>query len=308
MKNLFIISLLLVNHYVLCQNIEVQTFGNKEGKPIIFLHGGPGYNSVSFEKSTAQELAKKGFYVISYDRRGEGRNKKLKSEFTFNQTFEDLNGIYKSYNLKKASLIGHSFGGVVATLFSEKYPNKVNSLILVGTPISLQETFKNIISKSKEIYLKKGDKVNLNYLNMLDKMDTKSLEYSNYCFMHAMYNGFYTAKKLNQKAINLYKKVKADSLFVKYGSKMEYLAPQKFYKNEQYTSISLEENLKNLKSKNLKIYALYGKEDELYSKEQVDKLKNILGGDRVNYLDNCSHNVFIDRQEIFLELLDKWTK
>lgn len=43
--------------------------------------------------------------MISYDRRGEGRNEKLKAKYTFEQSFTELNQIYKSYRLQKATLI-----------------------------------------------------------------------------------------------------------------------------------------------------------------------------------------------------------
>ena len=210
------------------QNLEIETFGNEKDKPLIFLHGGPGYNSVPFERTTADELAKNGFFVISYDRRGEGRNEQLKAEYTFEQTFKDLNKIYESFELAKATLIGHSFGGIVATIFADKFPDKINSLILASVPISMQETLKNIVEKSKVIYKEKNDKANLNYINMLENMDSTSLEYSSYSFMHAMSNGFYSTKTPNAKAINLYKKFQSDTLLKKYASKMEYVAPQKF--------------------------------------------------------------------------------
>jgi proline iminopeptidase len=176
------------------QTIYVKAFGNSKHQPIIFLHGGPGYNCVNFEATTAQPLADKGFFVIVYDRRGEGRSKDPNAKFTFNETFEDLKAIYQKFSLSKATLIGHSFGGVVATLFAEANPKKVQSVFLVGAPISLQATFKNIISKSKSIYQTKKDSTNLNYISMLENMDTTSIEYSAYCFGHAMQNGFYTPK------------------------------------------------------------------------------------------------------------------
>ncbi|PWI30296.1 alpha/beta hydrolase [Flavobacteriaceae bacterium LYZ1037] len=307
-KPLTILFLMLCGNILLAQNLEVQTFGHANDKPIIFLHGGPGYNSVSFEKTTAEALAKNGFFVISYDRRGEGRNEPLTAAYTFNETFDDINQIFKSFNLKKVSLIGHSFGGVIATLFADNYPDKINSLILVGTPVSMQETLKNIVSKSKAIYLEKDDKVSLNYINMLEKMDSTSLEYSSYSFMHAMSNGFYATKSPNQDAIALYKTFQSDTLLKKYASKMGYVAPQKFWKNEQYTTISLRENLENLKAKKVKVFAIYGKEDGLYSEEQIENLKSILGDSKVIYLDNCSHSVFIDQQKEFIESIKKWTK
>lgn len=305
------ITLISALFFILCsnsstaQNLQIETFGNKKDKPVIFLHGGPGYNSVTFEKTTAKELSDNGFYVISYDRRGEGRNEKLSAEYTFAQTIEDLNQIY---DLDKAIIIGHSFGGVIATFFADKFSEKIESVILISTPISMQETLKNIIDKSKLLYQEKNDKMNLYYIDMLEKMDKASLEYSSYCFMHAMSNGFYSTKNPNEKAVELYKSFQADSVLKKYASKMEYLAPKKFWENESYTTISIKENLKELKNNNIKVYAIYGKEDGLYSKEQVVELKNILGSNSVEYLDNCSHNVFIDQQDKFVELLQKWNK
>ncbi len=130
---------------IFAQELQVQTFGNEKNDALIFLHGGPGYNSVSFEQTTAKELAKAGFFVISYDRRGEGRNENLQALYTFEKTLRDLLGIYRKYKLKNAILVGHSFGGVIGSLFAEKYPEKVADLVLVSTPISMQKTLKNII-------------------------------------------------------------------------------------------------------------------------------------------------------------------
>lgn len=136
-----VLSICCVN----AQKIYSKAYGNPEGKPVVFLHGGPGYNCENFEATTAQQLADNGYYVIVYDRRGEGRSKDPNAKFTFDETFEDLNAVYQKYGISKSSLIAHSFGGVVATLFAEKYPDKIQSIILVGAPISLQQTFKTII-------------------------------------------------------------------------------------------------------------------------------------------------------------------
>jgi proline iminopeptidase len=288
------------------QTIYSKAFGKKNEKPIIFLHGGPGYNCVNFEVTTAQQLADKGFYVIVYDRRGEGRSKDANATFTFKETFDDLNLLYQKYQLTKATLIGHSFGGVVATLFAENYPAKVESIILVGAPVSLQATFKNIISKTKNIYETKKDSLNLNYISMLEIMDTTSIEYSSYCFMHAMQNGFYTPKNPTDEAKMMYSTFRTDTLMTKYASQMSYKAPMGFWKNEKYTTIDLTGNLQALQQQNVKFYGLYGKDDGLYSAQQVADLQGLIGQSNVNYYENCSHNVFIDQQTLFLNTIKAW--
>ncbi|GAB1372856.1 alpha/beta hydrolase [Candidatus Kapaibacterium sp.] len=290
------------------ENIYTKTFGNPKDKAIIYLHGGPGYNCANFEATTAQRLANKGFFVVVYDRRGEGRSKDPNAKYTFKETFDDLNTIYQKYGLTKSTLIGHSFGGVVATLFAENFPDKIQSIILVGAPVSLQETFKTIITTSKIIYQTKNDSNNLKYLNMIENMDKNSIEYSSYSFMHAMQNGFYTPKNLTEEAKTIYSKFKSDTILTKYATQMNYQAPQGFWKNEKYTAINLTANLKKLKENRINIYGLYGKDDGLYSADQVKDLKNILGENKVKYIDNCSHNVFIDQQSQFIDEIEQWAK
>lgn len=309
MKTIFtLIILILATSIANGQNIYTTSFGSSLDKPIIFLHGGPGYNCVNFESTTAQQLADKGYYVIVYDRRGEGRSKDPNAKFTFKETFEDLNSIYQQNNLTKATLIGHSFGGIVATLFAEANPNKVQSIILVGAPVSLQSTFKNILTKSKSIYQAKNDSVNLKYVTMLENMNTSSIEYSSYCFGHAMQNGFYTTKNPSDEAKNIYAKFRTDTSLAKYASQMSYEAPQGFWKNEKYTTIDVTENLQALINQKVKIYGLYGKEDGLFSAQQIADLEKLIGIDNIKYFDNCSHNVFMDQQSQFIDNIIAWTK
>lgn len=305
-KTITILAFLITPITINSQTIYSKAYGNPKNEPIIYLHGGPGYNSIGFELTTAKKMSKNGFYVVVYDRRGEGRSKDKNAKFTFQETFKDLTIIYKKYNLKKATLFGHSFGGIIGTLFAEKYPEKAKKLILVAAPLSMQETFLNIIKTSKSMYIKNGDKTNLKYIEMLEKMDTTSIAYSSYSFGHAMQNGFYTPKTPSKEALAIYSKLKTNASFIKDGTTMTMEAPRGFLKNENYTSIDLTLSLKKILKKNTQIFGLYGKEDGLYSKEQVLKIKNILPLHHFKYMDNCSHNVFIDQQDKLITSLKQW--
>lgn len=48
-----VLSICIVN----AQEIYSKSYGNPEDISVIFLHGGPGYNCVNFEATTAQQLA-----------------------------------------------------------------------------------------------------------------------------------------------------------------------------------------------------------------------------------------------------------
>jgi proline iminopeptidase len=309
MKKLLLGLLFISIHYIASsQSLYSKAYGKATDKPIIFLHGGPGYNCVGFEVSTAQALANKGFYVIVYDRRGEGRSIDDKAQFTFQEAFDDLEVLCTKYKIKKPTLIGHSFGGMVATLFAEKYPSKINSIVLVGSPMSLQESFKYILTTCKSIYTQKQDTTQLKFIAQVEKMDTTTLRYSSMCFQYAMSNGAYSTKTPNEESKAITTRIKADSLFKKYASTMQPIPTNGFSQNEKYTTLNMLPSIKNIVSKKTKIFALYGKEDGLYSPKQIEELQKIVGTDNLKYFDNCSHNVFINQQTNFITSLVKWVK
>src|SRR4051812_4331565 len=100
-----ILLLLLVSMAAFAQKSHLysKAFGNAANSPIIFLHGGPGYNCAGFEISTAQALADAGYYVIVYDQRGCARSKEFPdSAFTLAGNIADIDTIYNRYGLKKA--------------------------------------------------------------------------------------------------------------------------------------------------------------------------------------------------------------
>lgn len=290
------------------QDLHIQTYGNSSDPAIIYLHGGPGYNSVVFERTAAEKLSKAGFFVINYDRRGEGRSTDDKANFSFKETFKDLNGIYKKYKLKKATLVSHSFGGLIGTLYAAKYKTKVKALVLLSSPIDFQESFKHILQRAKSIYTEKEMTVQVGMIEAIEKMDTASLIYSSSSFIHAMQTGAYSPESPTDEAKEIIKKMKTDEMILKYGVKMTQDPVYGFWNNETYTTINLKPNLKKLVEQKTTIYGIYGKEDGLFSKQQVEDLGEIIGEENLKYLDNCSHNPFVDQQSNFIQILTTWLK
>lgn len=288
--------------------LYLKTFGSKSSPALIYLHGGPGYNSAAFEAGTPQRLADGGFFVIVYDRRGEGRSKDTGAQYTFEESNADLQKIYERFGLKKATLLGHSFGGVIGTKFATAYPDKVRALVLVSAPVELQATFRNIISRCRAIYQAKNDSIRLNAIGALQKMDTASMMYASFCFGHAIQNGFYSPKERSAEAKAVYERFKSDTALFKEAARMDFRAPKGYWEHERYTTIDLRPALKALVAKKVAVHGLYGKEDGLYSPEQVAELQQILGKVNVRYLDSCSHNVFIDQQSAFVQAMKDWAR
>ena len=64
--------------------------------------------------------------------------------------------------------------------------------------------------------------------------------------------------------------------------------------------------LKKIKSKGSSIYAIYGKEDGIFSNDQINSIKILAGQTHFALLDNCSHYLFADQQKQFLAYMKKW--
>ncbi|SDG27706.1 proline iminopeptidase [Dyadobacter soli] len=291
---------------VVGQALYSRAFGKKTDEPVIFLHGGPGSSAVYFEATTAQKLADKGFYVLIYDRRGEGRSVETDAKMTYDEFFTDLNSIYKTYNITRAHLIGFSFGGLVTALYAEKYPEKVKSIVLVSALVSQQASYHTILDSVERIYRSRQDSANLQALGKVRTMDTLSLAYRTEVFAHASRNGFFSLQNPDPAARRIYATYNTDTLIKAYVKNEQ--AVGTLWKNEARKNIDTTPVLKKLTQTGMPIYAIYGKQDGLYSKDQIADLQAITGQSRLKYLDNCSHTAFIDQQAQFLEAVGEWLK
>jgi len=285
-------------------NIYSKTFGESKDKAIIFIHGGPSGNSTLFEYTTAKTIAEKGFYVIVYDRRGEGRSIDSSAKLTYQEYFDDLNNLYKTYDIEKANIIGHSFGGLIATLFSEKYSQKVESLILAGALFSQQETYDHILKSVSKICISKDDALTLNKIKEIKSLDKNSAEYRKSCFELASESNYFKMPKPTTES-EILRQAYENNILDK--NIRNQIAPMIFYKNESLKNIDVKSNLRKLK-KQLKVYAIYGKEDKIFNESHLKEMRKIVGKNQFVLIDNCSHYLFVDQQEIFINSLVNWLK
>ncbi|MBP1167905.1 MAG: alpha/beta hydrolase [Chryseobacterium culicis] len=299
MKSLFSILLMICSISFQAQNLYSKAYGNPKNTPVIFIHGGPSGNATLFEGTTAQNLADKGFYVIVYDRRGEGRSKDENATMTFKESFEDLKSIYTTYHIKKANILAHSFGGIIGTLFTEQFPEKVKSLTLAGALFTQQETYNHIIKQAKEHF--KNDPARLKEISEIESLDKNSAAYRKRCYDMAGKLGCFDMPHPTPESEMLRTEYKAGE-FNKNNIRNPD-SPLKFYQNESQNNLDNTAILKSISKKGIPIFAVYGKNDAIFSEKQLNDLKNIVGKNHFRLIDNCSHYLFVDQQNDFLEFI-----
>lgn len=113
--------------------INYKDFGNKEGTPIIYLHGW-GQN-IAMMEPIAKPLEKTHRLII-LDLPGFGLSDEPEEAWDLDEFVEMLKELLKKLKIDKPNLIGHSFGGKISLLYASKY--EVNKLILLASPYKVK--------------------------------------------------------------------------------------------------------------------------------------------------------------------------
>lgn len=109
-------------------NIEV----SGKGEAIFFFAGGPGNSHDYMQGSFGQY--RKTHQVVFIDMLGRGMSDdaKNKTEYSVANDVHVTEEIRKHLKLDKISLVGHSYGTVVAQAYAIKYPKRVNKMVLIA--------------------------------------------------------------------------------------------------------------------------------------------------------------------------------
>lgn len=113
--------------------INYKDFGNKEGEPIIYLHGW-GQN-IQMMEPIAKPF-EKTHHLIILDLPGFGISDEPEEAWTLDDYVEMLHELLKKLKITKPNLIGHSFGGKISLLYASKY--EVNKLMLLASPYKVK--------------------------------------------------------------------------------------------------------------------------------------------------------------------------
>lgn len=119
--------------------LHSEAFGPEDSTLIICIHGGPGgdYRYML----NCKTLATKGYRVVFYDQRGSGLSQRFPKSWYKSQGsdainkifYDELKGViahYKTSDSQKVILMGQSWGAMLATGYTGKYPNEINGLIV----------------------------------------------------------------------------------------------------------------------------------------------------------------------------------
>jgi proline iminopeptidase len=127
-------------------DIQLHYFAAGQGRPVLIVHGGPGIPYTQPWKGLEPLTDRYRFYY--YDQRGCGQSTHPIDTFSSKNYYANMTQLDQTLGLgaqiadidrirqilgeEKLILVGHSFGGMIASLYAAEFPERVEALILIA--------------------------------------------------------------------------------------------------------------------------------------------------------------------------------
>lgn len=118
------------------QQIYWEECGNRDGKPVVFLHGGPG---AGLSPQVRRLFDPTRYRIVLLDQRGCGQSlphaSDAEADLSVNTTWhlvEDLEHLRAARGIDKWQVFGGSWGSALALAYAETHPDRVTELVLRG--------------------------------------------------------------------------------------------------------------------------------------------------------------------------------
>jgi proline iminopeptidase len=179
--------------------LHLETFGNPTDTMLLILHGGPGGDYQGLK--SLQNLSNH-YFVVFFDQRGTGLSQRIsKEKLTPDYLIRDINEIKEYFSPNKPFfLLGHSWGGALATYYVQQNPSNVSKLLL-AEPGALYKEAAKIANTTAYQFTAEGVHQMLNSVDYLSFENAEMADYKMAVFVSSDvkdYRDFASPEELNQ--------------------------------------------------------------------------------------------------------------
>jgi 3-oxoadipate enol-lactonase len=251
-------------------NTYYEDHGDAKSYPLVLIH--PVGGNVLIWHHEIPLLLKNGFRVIAYEIRGHYRtNMGRVGAYAMQDLVNDLHQLLKHLNIKRCSIIGHSIGGIIASMYAAQHPESVDAVVLINSsPKKFEEKDLEKHFKTREVAITQGIKALAEYkLRSYDEArdlfkDKKHSDFFRKVFTKTSVGGFVAA------TIALY---------------------------------TIPENVvEKLKTSQCKIFAIVGSDDDAFMR-LVKETKEEIPEMELKVLDGSDHWVIIEKHDEMYDIL-----
>ena len=111
--------------------IYYEQSGNPDGRPVVFVHGGPGGGTEPFQRRFFDPAA---YRIVLFDQRGAGKSRPQASleDNTTWHLVSDMERLREELGIDRWVVFGGSWGSTLGLAYAETHPERVRGLILRG--------------------------------------------------------------------------------------------------------------------------------------------------------------------------------
>lgn len=117
--------------------LHYEQSGDTRGLPVLVLHGGPGAGCQSMQR---RFFDPRHYRIILLDQRGSGRSTPHASTTnnTIHDLINDMEALREHLQIDRWVLFGGSFGGTLALIYAQRFPDRVAGIIVRGVFLARQ--------------------------------------------------------------------------------------------------------------------------------------------------------------------------
>jgi proline iminopeptidase len=260
--------------------LHVEAYGNPTDPILIVIHGGPGGDFRAL--LNAKDFDNNGFYVVFYDQRGTGLSKREpRSQFEDKDAVQlfinDLDALVNHFQIdanQKVFLLGHSWGGMLATAYINQHPNKISGAVLAEPGGLTWPQTKDYLSRSR-------------------KLNPLSEGLNDAIFPEQFFAGCSEHEELDYKA-SYFASAENDG-----SSVLGNPGPYPFWRNGAVSSDALLETAEaygfdfttNLENYSVKVLFLYSENNKAYGAHWAETVSAPFPNVEVSLVENCGHEM-----------------
>ncbi|MBU3153686.1 alpha/beta hydrolase [Clostridium estertheticum] len=141
------------------KDLYTEILGEDSSPVLLFIHGGPGGIGVADFIQYQGDRLSKSFKIIAPDQRGVWRSEAILDEehISLEDIIEDFEELRKKLHINKWSLLSHSFGGYLAVLYANLYPNSIEYMIYECPSFSFALSERSMLNEAAKELIKLGN-------------------------------------------------------------------------------------------------------------------------------------------------------
>jgi proline iminopeptidase len=295
-------------------SIYYERHGNPQGKPVVYLHGGPGAGC-SFREYRLFDPSH--FNILLFDQRGSGKSLPYAgiANNDIHHLVEDLDKLRQNFGYGQWSITGGSWGSALAMLYAAKYPRHIDRMLLRGIFFADRKGADYIIEEDGAAKTRRSPLFD-DYRNFIPAAERR----------HGLKQAYYNRLISENKAAEL----EAATLFNLWDTSIATYIPRQDWLDDvrqkpgenlalsriffhfavhEFDNQNREHLLSRMAESKIPLDIIHGRQDYICPVENAEELHRRCPGSRIQIPDQCGHSQMEQPLLVaFLKVTDRWVK